>query len=491
MLDPRPTPPTPATGRDRMGAVRRVHMVGIGGIGMSSIAEVLLTRGFEVSGSDLRKSDVTAHLEARGAVVHEGHAPENVSDVDVVVYSSAVRPDENPETAEAQRRLIPIIKRSEMLGELMRMRHGIGVAGTHGKTTTTTMVGLVAEKAGLDPTIIVGGKVAQFGSNAVAGEGDVIVVEADEYDRTFLKLTPVVAVVTNIEEDHLDIYDDLDDIKDAFVEYANKVPFFGAAILCTDDENVRSVVGRIHRRVVTYGTSRQARLRAENVEQAGASTQFDVYQSSARLGGVTLHAPGLHNVQNALAAVGVGLELGVPFATIAEAIASYTGVDRRFEIKGEATVEGAEGAESGTVLVVDDYAHHPTEVEATLAAAARGWPERRVVAVFQPHLYSRTRDLKEAFARAFYDADVLVLTDIYPAREAPIEGVSGQLLVDLARQYGHRDVHYVAQKAELPVYLAELTRPGDLVVTMGAGDVWRYGQAFLDSLSPSDAPADA
>ena len=469
---------------DAMGRVRHVHFVGIGGIGMSSIAEVLLRRRFRVSGSDLKASDVTAHLETLGATIHEGHAAENLQDADVVVYSSAVRvPEDNPETAEALRRRIPIIKRAEMLGELMRAKRGIGVAGTHGKTTTTTLTGLVLQHAGLDPTIIVGGKVAVFGSNAVAGLGEVIVVEADEYDRTFLKLTPIHAVVTNIEADHLDIYADLDDIKGAFVQFANSVPFFGAAILCLDDEHVRDILPRVERRVVTYGTSRQATLRAENVEQLGAVTQFDVLYEAERIEGVTLHAPGLHNVRNALAAIAVGLELDLPFATIAAGLAQYTGVDRRFQIKGEAPVLAADGTVAGTVLVVDDYAHHPTEVEATLQAAARGWPARRVVAVFQPHLYSRTRDLADEFARAFYDADVLVLTDVYPAREEPIPGVTGEMLADLARGVGHRDVHYVPEKTDLPATLASLVRSGDMVVTMGAGDIHRYGQALLDQLS--------
>ena len=455
-----------------LGRVKSVHMVGIGGIGMSSIAEVLLARGYRVSGSDLRRSEVTVHLERKGATIYEGHAAEHVTDADVVVYSSAVRPNENPETAEAQRRLIPIIKRAEMLGELMRMKYGIGVAGTHGKTTTTTMVGLVAKEAGFDPTIIVGGKVAVFGSNAVSGEGDLIIIEADEYDRTFLKLTPALAVVTNIEADHLDIYKDIEDIKDAFVQFANTVPFFGAAVLCLDDAHARSVLGEIDRRVVTYGTSRQANVRAEGIEQVGATTRFDVYGGTERLGGVTLHAPGLHNVRNALAAVAVGLELDVPFDAIVQALAKYSGVDRRFQQKGEAK----------GILVVDDYAHHPTEITATLEAAAKGWPNRRIVAVFQPHLYSRTHDLADEFARAFYDADVLVLTDIYGAREEPREGVDGQLLVDLARRYGHRDVHYIQDKTNLPAYLADLAREGDLVVTMGAGDIWRFGEAFLHHL---------
>ncbi len=472
---------------DRMGRVRHVHMVGIGGIGMSSIAEVLIRRGFVISGSDLKKSDVTAGLEALGATVHEGHAAEYVGDADVVVYSSAIKePASHPETAEARRRHIPIIKRDEMLGELMRAKRGVGVAGTHGKTTTTTMVGLVLQAANLDPTIIVGGKVAVFGSNAVAGGGEIIVVEADEYDRTFLRLTPIHAVITNVEADHLDIYADLDDIKGAFVQFANSVPFFGAAIVCLDDANVRSLLGRLTRRVITYGLSRQAQLRAENVEMAGAETRFDVVRDGEALGPVTLAAPGLHNVRNALAAIGLGLELDVPFATIAAGLAQYTGVDRRFQVKGEGAAPGAE-AGAAPVVVVDDYAHHPTEIEATLEAAVGGWPGRRVVAVFQPHLYSRTRDLAEEFAQAFDDADTLVVTDVYPAREEPIEGIDGRLIADRALALGHRDVHYVADKADLPAALAALVQPDDLVITMGAGDVWRAGEALLDTLRGDDA----
>ncbi len=460
----RPAPP--------MGRIKNVHMVGIGGIGMSSIAEVLLARGHDVTGSDLRKSEVTNHLESLGAVVYEGHVDSNVVDADVVVYSSAVHADENPETVEAKRLHIPIIKRSEMLGELMRMKFGIGVAGTHGKTTTTTMVGLVVQKAKFDPTIIVGGKVAVFGSNAVSGGGDVIVIEADEYDRTFLKLTPTLALITNIEAEHLDIYEDIEDIKQAFTQYANSVPFFGAAIVCMDDPNVRAILSNIHRRVLTYGTSRQAEIRAENIEQVGPSSHFDVFRGNVRLGGAMLHAPGLHNVLNALGAIAVGLELEVPFENIVQGIAAYSGVDRRFQIRGEA----------GGVIVVDDYAHHPTEIIATLEAATTGWPERRIVAVFQPHLYSRTTELAEDFARAFVNADVLVLTDIYGAREEPIEGVSGEMLADLATKYGHRAVHYVEDKSALPSTILGLVQSGDLVITMGAGDIWRQGEAFYHQL---------
>jgi UDP-N-acetylmuramate--alanine ligase len=466
------------------GRMKAVHMVGVGGIGMSSIAEVLLARGYQVSGSDLKRSETTQRLERLGATIYEGHAAEHVTDADVVVYSSAVKPGQNPETEEARRRRIPLIRRAEMLGELMRQKYGIGVAGTHGKTTTTSMVGLVVREAGFDPTIIVGGKVAVFDSNAVSGEGDIIIIEADEYDRTFLKLSPVLAVVTNIEADHLDIYRDLDDIKAAFLQFANAVPFFGAAILCIDDANVRSILGQVRRRVITYGMARQATVRAADIEQAGAVTRFTVYHEDERCGEIELRAPGYHNVQNALAAVAVGFELDVKFERIRQALARYTGVQRRFQIKGE--VRDA----TGHTLVIDDYAHHPTEVTATLAAAARGWPEKRVIAVFQPHLYSRTRDLLDDFARAFDDADTLVITDVYGAREEPVDGVSGDALAALATEYGHRDVHYVASKTDLPKYLLRLRQEDDLVITMGAGDVWLYGQTFLDVLRnrrPEDA----
>jgi UDP-N-acetylmuramate--alanine ligase len=455
------------------GRIRHIHMVGIGGIGMSSIAQVLLARGFHVSGSDAKKSEVTDALEALGATIHEGHAAEHVGGADVVVYSSAVRRDENPETVEARQRRLPLIKRSIMLAELMRMKYGIGIAGTHGKTTTTSMAGLVCAEAGFDPTVIVGGKVAAFGSNAVAGEGDVIVIEADEYDRTFLRLTPVFAVVTNIEADHLDIYRDLDDIREAFTQFVRSVPFFGAAIVCLDDPGVQSILPGIDRRLVTYGTARQADVRAENVRRDNSHTAFDVVVRGERAGTVHLSVPGLHNVRNALAAVTVGLEMDVPFETIAAAIARFTGVERRFERVGE-----AQG-----VLVVDDYAHHPTEVAATLEAAASGYPERRLVLVFQPHLYSRTRDFVDEFAHAFLGADVLVLTDIYAAREAPVEGIDGETLVEAARRHGHRDVHYVPDKAALPVFLAGLARDGDLVLTMGAGDIHRAGRALLERLN--------
>jgi UDP-N-acetylmuramate--alanine ligase len=453
-------------------------MVGIGGIGMSSIAEVLLNRGYDVTGSDLETSDVTERLEEHGATVYEGHAAEQVGEADVVVYSSAIDPDENPETQEAERRRISLIPRAEMLGELIRMKYGVGVAGTHGKTTTTSMSGLVVAEGGFDPTVIVGGKVTAFGSNAVTGEGDVIVIEADEYDRTFLRLTPSVAVITSIEEDHLDVYDDLDDIKAAFTQYANSVPFFGAAILCLDDPNVQAIVGDVERRVITYGTTRQAEVRAENVRRDGLKTRFDVMRRDERLGEVELQVPGMHNVRNALAAVAVGLELEIEFDKVRSGMQQFTGVRRRFEKIGE----------TNDIVVIDDYAHHPTEIRATVDAASQGYPDRRIVAVFQPHLYSRTRDFLDEFARSFFNTDQLVLTDIYGAREEPIEGLDGHTLADRAEQFGHRAVHYVPDKTELPERLREWTRPGDVVLMLGAGDIWRASRTFVDLLNESDSP---
>ncbi len=465
-----------------LGRIRQVHMVGIGGIGMSSIAEVLLNRGYTVTGSDLETSDVTARLQEQGATIYEGHAAEQIGDADVVVYSSAINPEKNPETQEAERRRISLIPRAEMLGELIRMKYGVGVAGTHGKTTTTSMAGLVVAEGGFDPTVIVGGKVTAFGSNAITGEGDVIVIEADEYDRTFLRLTPSVAVITSIEEDHLDIYDDLDDIQAAFTQYANSVPFFGAAVLCLDDPNVQAIVGDIERRIITYGTTRQAEVRAENIQRDGLDTRFDVLARDERLGTITLHVPGMHNVRNALAAVAVGLELEIGFDQIREGLAGFAGVRRRFEKIGEGR----------DVMVLDDYAHHPTEIRATLDAASQGYPDRRIVAVFQPHLYSRTRDFLDDFARSFFNTDQLVLTDIYGSREEPIADITGERLADRAEQFGHRAVHYVPDKTELPGYLLDLTEPGDVVLMLGAGDIWRYSRTFADLLTESDdrdAPA--
>lgn len=450
-------------------SVHHIHFVGIGGIGMSGIAEILLTQGFDVSGSDMASSEITDYLVSRGARVSIGHDAAHVRDAEVVVYSSAVDPKTNPETVEAQRRQIPIIRRAEMLSEVSRLKYCLAIAGTHGKTTTTSMSGLVMMKANMDPTVIVGGRLKGLGgSNARLGGGDWIVLEADEYDRSFLQLLPTIAVITNVEADHLDIYSDLDDIKGAFVEFANKVPFYGTACVCLDDPGVRAIMPLIKKVIVTYGMSPQSDVRAVDVEFHERASIFTLVYKGAELGRITLNVPGEHNVRNALAACSVGLLCSVPFEEIAASLAEFGGVYRRFEIKGE----------RNDVLVVDDYAHHPTEVRSTLTAARNGW-KRRIVAVFQPHTYTRTRDFFQDFATSFHDADVLVLTDVYAAREQPIEGVDGQLIADAARAAGHRDVHYIQDKTKVAEALRNLVQSGDLVLTMGAGDIWKVGLELL------------
>jgi UDP-N-acetylmuramate--alanine ligase len=455
------------------GRVRHLHFVGIGGIGMSGMAEILIHRGFKVSGSDESMGETTERLISLGAKVFKGHSAENIEGADVVVYTSAVTADQNVETREAIARKIPVIKRSEMLAELMRMKYGIAIAGTHGKTTTTTMTGLVVRQGGFDPTIMVGGRVHSFDqTNAVVGKGDIMIVEADEYDRTFLKLSPTLVVITNIDTDHLDIYHDIEDIKSAFIEFAAKVPFYGALVVCLDDPMVRSIMSHVSRRTVTYGLTPQAQLRAVDIQADGMSSTFRVELDRKELGMIRLASPGVHNVRNALGAIGIGLELGMSFDDIAEGISSFSGVMRRFQVKGE----------SQGIIVIDDYAHHPTEVQATLQAARAGWSDRRIIAVFQPHLYSRTRDLFNEFGLSFFDADILVLTDVYPSREQAIEGVSGEMIAKAAIDYGHRQVHYQADKTQLPAFLKDLCQEGDIVITMGAGDIYRYGERFLEEL---------
>lgn len=451
----------------------RIHMVGIGGIGMSSIALVLLNRGYIVSGSDMAESETTIELTRRGATIYIGHDENNVAGADVVVYSSAVDPKVNVETRLAEKYRIPLIKRAEMLGELMRMKFGIGIAGTHGKTTTTSLTGAVVSAGKFDPTIIVGGKVAAYGSNALVGEGDIIVIEADEYDRTFLRLTPSIAVVTNIEADHLDIYSDLEDVKQAFVQFANSVPFFGKAIMCIDDANCRAAIEQIDRTVVTYGFSEDADLQCANIRHEGLVSTFDVIAYGNKMTTISISLPGRHNILNAMAAVAVGLELDIAIDDIRRALESFSGVQRRFEIL----------ADTDDVVIVNDYAHHPSEVEATLNAAFSCWPENRVVAVFQPHLYSRTTDLKDEFGAAFKDANIAVITDIYPAREEPVPGVTGQLIVDTAKATGHPDVRYAEKLADLPAELDEILQRGDRVVFMGAGDIWRTATSYAKKLN--------
>jgi UDP-N-acetylmuramate--alanine ligase len=454
--------------------IQHVHFVGIGGIGMSGIAEVLANLGFRVSGSDLKRSSVTDRLEELGVQVFEGHGAENVSDAHVVVRSTAVRED-NPEIQEARSRSIPVIPRAEMLAELMRLKpNTVAVAGSHGKTTTTSMVATVVARAGLDPTVVVGGVVKGLGStNARMGKSDLMVVEADESDRSFLMLTPTIAVVTNIDREHMDYYDDMNDVMDCFAKFVNKVPFYGAAVLCLDDPHVQAVIPHVLRRRITYGLSAQADVSAHAIRfDQGFGSNFTVWQGHEVAGEVSLRVPGLHNVYNALAAIAVAFELKVPFERIAEALASFTNADRRFQFKGE---------EAG-VLIVDDYGHHPTEIKATLAAAKMGASGRRIVVLFQPHRYSRTKDQMEEFARSFNNADMLFVTDIYAASEDPIPGITSEALTDAIKLFGHKNVNYVGALEGAAELLQKHVHAGDMVITLGAGTVYRAGDQLLELL---------
>ncbi len=447
--------------------IQRLHFVGIGGIGMSGIAELLLNLGYQVSGSDLKQSPVTERLESLGGKIHIGHHASNVVGTNVVIISSAVRAD-NVEVVEAKRLQIPVIPRAEMLAELMRLKYGVAVAGSHGKTTTTSMIATVLVKGGFDPTAVIGGRLNAFGSNAKLGKGDFLVAEADESDGSFLKLTPAIAVVTNIDREHLDHYKDLSEIQAAFTAFVNKVPFYGTAVLCLDDPNIQAIIPQIERRVVTYGTSSQADLVASHIEFHDFGTSCQVRHKKNLLGPLQLRIPGEHGILNSLAAVATGLELEIPFEKIADALASFQNADRRFQIKGK----------KEDILVVDDYGHHPTEIMATLSAARHAC-DRRIVAVFQPHRYTRTRALEEDFARAFYHADVLLVLPIYAASEEPIPGVTAEKLVDQIKKFGHRDVGYVPDFAGALQILKDRLRDGDLLLTLGAGDVWKVGEEFL------------
>jgi UDP-N-acetylmuramate--alanine ligase len=446
--------------------IKRIHFVGIGGAGMSGMAELLLNLGYEVTGSDLSRTAITDRLHSLGARMSYSHRTENVEGADVVVYSSAIMLA-NPELKEAARRKIPVVRRAEFLAELMRMKEGIAVAGTHGKTSTTSMVGKILKEANLDPTLIVGGVVKSLGSSARLGHSNFLVAEADEFDRSFLKLTPTIAVVTNIDVDHLDCYRNFKAIKRAFLQFLNRVPFYGTCILCIDDKGVESILPKIERKVITYGLREDAHIRASDVTFGDFTSEFTLtHRTETRK--FVLAVPGVHNVRNALAAISVGIELEIPTDSIASALANFRGVQRRFEVKG--MIDG--------VTVVDDYAHHPAEIEATLGATRSGI-EHRVVTVFQPHLYTRTKDFFKDFAAALGMSDVLVVTDVYPAREAPIEGVSGELIVQAAKDLGHQAVHYVPELDALTPFLRKITERGDLLITMGAGDIWKIGEEFL------------
>ncbi len=446
---------------------RRIHFVGIGGSGMCGIAEVLANLRYQVSGSDLLANEATRRLKRLGVKVARGHRADNIANADVVVVSSAVR-SENPEIVEARRRKIPVIPRAEMLAELMRMKYGVAVAGAHGKTSTTAMIAVVLTAGGVDPTVVIGGRIKALRSGAKLGKGEFMVAEADESDGSFLKMKPTIAVVTNIDREHLDFYRDLSEIQDAFVRFLSRVPFYGAAIVCLDEPNVRAILPRVDRKLVTYGLSSEGDLVADDVEFDAFGSSYTAYVRGTKLGRVRLSVPGRHSVYNSLAAVACGLELDVPFTRIAKALRQFRAVDRRFQKKGEAF-----GA-----TVIDDYGHHPTEIQATLAAAREGFGSRTIV-VFQPHRYSRTKALLEEFGRAFVLADRVVVTSIYPAGEAPISSVDGAAVADALVRHGHPGVSYEPRLDRVASRLKELVLPGDLVITLGAGDVYKAGDAFL------------
>ncbi len=442
------------------GKVRRIHFVGIGGSGMCGIAEVLLNLGFDVSGSDLKAGATVRRLRRMGASIAIGHDPENLGEADVLVKSTAV-PETNPEVREALARHIPVIPRAEMLAELMRMKYGLAVAGTHGKTTTTSMLAQVLAEADLDPTVVIGGRLDALGSNARMGRGPYLVAEADESDGTFMLLAPTVAVITNIDPEHMEHYGTFEALEETFLDFANKVPFFGFSVLCLDHPAVQGLLPKVRKRVVTYGLNRQARYRAEDVQPEGLSTRFIVMRGEEELGVITLGMPGTHNVQNALAAVAAASELDIPFEAVKGGLDHFTGVERRFTLRGE----------KAGVLVVDDYGHHPVEIRATLQAARAAFPHRRVVAVFQPHRYTRVRDLGGEFCRSFNLADHVVVVPVYGAGEAPIEGVNHSSLLEGLRGHGHTSAVAVDSLQEATDHLVAEARAGDVVITLGAGSV--------------------
>jgi UDP-N-acetylmuramate--alanine ligase len=452
--------------------LQRVHFIGIGGIGMSAIAELMLTKKITISGSDLELTPITEHLQARGATIYEGHAYDQVPDCDAVVYTAAI-PGDNPELCAARDKNITLIPRAKMLGMVMeKIETSISIAGTHGKTTTTSMVGTLLIEAGLEPTLIVGGVVTNLDVNAVLGAGRVVVAEADEYDRSFLQLSQTYSVITNIELDHMDCYRDADDLCGAFAQFANATSGQGCVIACLDHPMVHDTLPQIQGKVLTYGVHPDADYRISAIRYEALQTHFSVQHRDKELGEITLQVPGEHNATNALAAVVLGIEMGLSFPVIQRGLAGFRGVQRRFEIKGHFQ----------DILVVDDYAHHPTEITATLIAAKNAY-DRRLVAIFQPHLYSRTRDLYKDFGHALTHADVVVLTGIYPAREAPIPGITASLISDVAREAGHPDVHWVQDRWDLLTWLDTNGLPGDLVLTLGAGNIFQVGEAYVKSLS--------
>lgn len=441
------------------GRIKKIHFVGIGGIGMSGIAELLLNQGYLVSGSDLRDSDAVRRLVDLGGEIKIGHQAENIEDVDVVVTSTAVKAD-NPEVVEAQRQHVAVIPRAEMLAELMRMKYGIAIAGTHGKTTTTSMMSVVLHHAGIDPTAVIGGRLDVFGSNAKLGRGKFLVAEADESDGSFMHLSPTIAVVTNIDADHLDYYSGIEEIKQIFIDFINKVPFYGRAVLCLEDKNVQDILPEVKKRFTTYGFSSQADFYADDVQQRQGRTSFNAYYRGQELGRISFRMPGRHNVLNALSVIAVAHELEIPFQTVIGGFRNFGGLQRRFQVRDEI----------GGIMLVDDYGHHPAEIRATLGAAKSGW-NKRVIAIFQPHRYTRTAALFEDFLTAFYQADILIVTDVYAAGEEEIEGATGEALAQGVLEHGHKSVVYRSTLEEVSAYVTEIAEPGDMIVTLGAGNV--------------------
>jgi len=450
--------------------LKHIHMIGIGGTGMNGIAEVLLNLGYKVTGSDIQANEATRRLVQLRAGVTIGHKKENMKGADVVVISSAIKED-NIEVREARQRKVPVIPRAEMLAELMRMKYGIAVAGSHGKTTTTSMIATILDRAGFDPTIIVGGRLNTLGANAKLGAGDFFVAEADESDRSFLFLSPFIAVLTNIDEEHLDQYHNIEEIKKTFTHFANKVPFYCPIILCLDDPNLQSIIPQLERRLITYGFSAQSDIFAREMQFERFSSTSIIYYKGRKLGRLKLNVPGKHSILNAMASTAVGLDLDIAPALLLEALESYSGTGRRFELKKE--VRG--------MMLIEDYAHHPTEIKATLDAAKRGWP-RRVLAVFQPHRYTRLARLMNDFATSFNQADVLVITEIYPAGEEAIPNVSGRALYEEIQQFGHKDVYFEADMKKIPSLLKKIARPGDIVIFLGAGNIYKVIPEFIKKL---------
>lgn len=451
-----------------LGKIKRIHFIGIGGSGMSGIAEVLINQGYEVSGSDMAATSVTNHLEQLGAKVFLNHASENIEGSQVVVVSSAIDTS-NPEVTTAKERMIPVIPRAEMLAELMRMKYGIAIAGTHGKTTTTSLVSTVLAGGKLDPTVIIGGRLKNTGSHAKLGQSKFLVAEADESDGSFMQLSPSIAVVTTLDEEHMDFYQTLENIKETFLKFINKIPFYGSAVLCLDDPNIQSLIPRVEKRYITYGLSSQADYTARNISIEGLKTYFNVFYHGKDLGRIRSGALGQHNVLNTLAAVAVGMELDLDFEVIANSLLQFEGVQRRFEIVKQ----------SDELTLIDDYGHHPVEIKASLKTVKEIWPTNRLVVIFQPHRYSRTKSLMKDFWSSFNDADHLFVMDIFSAGESPLDKIHASAIVEGAREYGHKNADYIKSQNDLNKQLHRLVKPGDVLMTLGAGDVWRLGRDFL------------